>query len=119
MKPEIIVILIFVAIFLIIGGTYFFHGRKIEQEKKKQKSAEQKSEVIEKPIEEEKPAPVGIIKKESIESKEEYDFAPLKEVKTEENKKEQNQKQDIQQEIKNLSPEMKKILMSDLLKPRF
>lgn len=125
MSPDLIVILIFVAIFLIIGGTYFLHGRKIEKNKAKAKQQPKQTEEkakIEESNKDEEPVPVGIIKQEILKSKEEFDMAPLKEPEKpakEVDTKPQTTKQTLPDEIKNLSPEMKKVLMSDLLKPKY
>lgn len=119
---EKLVIILFVAIFLTIILTYFFHGRKLTKKQKAEKKTETKKteEVKIEEKQEQKPVPVGIIKEEKVEKNEVYDLAPLKEkevIKPVEVK--QEKQKTIQQEIKDLSPEMKKVLMSDLLKPKF
>lgn len=123
-KAEIIVVILISLILLFVAITYFFHGRKIEKknkaDKQKAKTEEIKKEEA-KQESEQKPVPVGIIKEEKPKSSElsskDYDLAPFKE---------QPAKQEtiletknLKQEIKDLSPEMKKVLMSDLLKPKF
>lgn len=125
-KAEIIVVVLIGLILLFIGITYFLHGRKIEKkakiEKQKAQKVEEKKEEI-KTEPEQQPVPVGIIKEEKPKNvdnqeKPDYDLAPFKD-KPVENKEQTKDNKNIQEEIKNLSPEMKKVIMSDLLKPKF
>lgn len=125
-KAEIIVIILIGLILLFVGVTYFFHGRKIEKKNKSEKQKSKKEEIKqeEKIQPEQKPVPVGIIKEEkpkpvdaSLNS--EYDLAPFKDKPKETSVDKTNDNKKIQDEIKNLSPEMKKILVSDILKPKF
>lgn len=121
---EILVLIIIGFVLAVILITYLFHGRKLT---KKNKAEKAKPKVIEeKPKEakkeEQKPVAVGIIKENKSKAEEVIidDFAPFKELpKVENNTINEAKKQSIQDEIKNLSPEMKKVIMSDILKPRF
>ncbi|MBE5746535.1 MAG: hypothetical protein E7359_04575 [Clostridiales bacterium] len=122
---EILVLILFAIIFLVIFITYLFHGRKltkkIKVEKEKPKVIEEKPK--EEKIVEQQRVAVGIVREEKkqVEVKEEInieDIAPFKETVIKNENKESN-KQTIQDEIKNLSPEMKKIIMTDILKPKF
>jgi len=117
---EILAIILIAFIVLCIFVTYLFHGRKLTKKQKTEKKKPEVKVVEEKKQEpEQKPVPVGIIKKEKVE-KVEQDFAPFKETpKSEEVKQDKKVEQTIQDEIKSLSPEMKKVIMSDILKPRF
>lgn len=122
---EILVLIIIGFVLAVILITYLFHGRKLT---KKNKAEKVKPKVVEeKPKEEkkeeQKPVAVGIIKENKSKAEEiliENDLAPFKELpKVENNAINEVKKQSIQDEIKNLSPEMKKVIMSDILKPRF
>ena len=124
-KYEILVLILFAVIFTVIFITYLLHGRKLSKKNKAEKT--KPKEVEEKPVkemvEEQKPVAVGIIKEEKPKQEEEVvleEFAPFKEQpKVENSEIKEDKKQTIQDEIKNLSPEMKKVIMSDILKPRF
>lgn len=133
-KFEILSICVVGGLLLFIFIMYAYHSSKInpkqkKDEKPKDAKVENKTDakVDTAPAEpqEEKPVPVGIIRKETIESNNnnvELDVSPLKDG-VEENKKvltkQVDNNQTIQQEIKNLSPQMKSVLLSDILKPRF
>ena len=85
--------------------------------KTEKKEPKPENTVAKKSEPEQKPVPVGIIKEESkVETltsvEPEYDLAPLRE-------KPSTQQEQIKAEVKVLSPEMKKVIMSDLLKPKF
>ncbi|MGN1207889.1 MAG: hypothetical protein ACI4TI_00270 [Christensenellales bacterium] len=123
---EIIVIVLIGLILLFVGVTYLLHGIKIEKKNSQTKKESQKIETKQDAIKsepEQAPVPVGIIKPEKPKQSEqsensELDLAPLKDKPVEKPKENLGAKQ-IQDEIKNLSPEMKKIIMSDILKPKF
>lgn len=122
---ESIVIILIICILLFVGITYFLHGRKVDKKKKDEKKSakpeEKKNEEKVATPPEEKPVPVGIIRqpqpKPEAENQPEYDLAPLKD--KSETKSETQKTQNLKTDIKNLSPEMKKVIMSDLLKPKF
>ena len=118
---EILAIILISSIALVIFVTYMLHGHKLSKKQKGEKKKEVKVVEEQKFEPEQKPVPVGIIKVKK-EEKIEGEFAPFKEIetKTEEIKVQKKSKeQSIGEEIKSLSPEMKKVLMSDILKPRF
>ena len=118
---EILALCIFAFIALSLLFSYLLHGRKVNKKQKLDKKPEVKIVEEKTPEPEQKPVPVGIIKKENV-VKEEDEIAPFKDVskKDEEHKLEKKTKeQSIQDEIKSLSPEMKKVIMSDILKPKF
>lgn len=121
---EILALVFLLVIALTIFVTYLFHGRKLTKKQKSEKKAEVKVVEVKTPESqsEQKPVPVGIIKEKKIE-KVEDEIAPFKEVplKVEEQVKVEKKSKEstIQDEIKSLSPEMKKVIMSDILKPRF
>lgn len=122
---ESIVIILIICILLFVGITYFLHGCKVDKKKKAEKKSakpeEKKTEEKVATPPEEKPVPVGIIRqpqpKPEAENQPEYDLAPLKD--KPESKSETQKTQNLKTDIKNLSPEMKKVIMSDLLKPKF
>ena len=117
-KTEIIVLIIIGGIALSILALYAYHSIKMKPKKAKEdkpKDEEQASKNSS--ITEQKPVAVGIIKEEKPEinadtSIEEYDLAPFKE-------HNDSKQEEIKKEVNSLSPEMKKVLMSDLLKPKF
>ena len=120
---EIIVISAILAVILIIGSIIVFKGIKINKASKPKKTPEKKEEV--KPeVKEEKPLPVGIIREDKVENvNKSNDFAPFREEDKEKeikiDIKNKNSKKSVAQQIKELSPEMKAILMSDIIKPKF
>lgn len=124
---EILVIILFGVILLVLGVTYLLHGIKLTKKNRNDKKAKKdaKKEEKQEPIKEnakteQKPVPVGIIKEEKKEVvKPSLDIAPFKEPVAEQQVSTNEGKKSIQEEIKDLSPEMKKVLMSDLLKPKF
>lgn len=116
---EILAIILIAVIVLVLFVTYMLHGHKLSKKEKKDKKTEVKVMEEKKLEPEQKPVPVGIIKEEKI-VKTENEFAPFKKTEvTEEKKENKTKEQSVGEEIKSLSPEMKKVLMSDLLKPRF
>ncbi len=122
---EILVLVAFGVILLFIGITYYLHSLKIDgKPKKEQSKKEENKQVILDKTTEQKPVPVGIVtpKSEKKESEHiEYDLAPLKDKPSDEKKTENNKltKQSVQTEIKNMNQNTKKIVFSDLLKPKF
>ena len=118
-KFEILTIVLIVAVIALLLINYFLHGRKLSKKQKADKKPKAKVEETKKEpvVEEQKPVPVGIIKKDKIKPAE-NDLAPFKEeIKSEE--KIEKQEKVFQDEFKSLSKDMKKIIMSDILKPRF
>lgn len=121
---EIVAIILIASILLFVLITYLLHGIKVEKKNKKEKVQEKKVEEKPKEVEipEQKPVPVGIIREKNVEAEQgkqpEYDLAPLKD-KPKENPVTQKTEKNLQSDIKNLSPEMKKVIMSDILKPKF
>ena len=121
---EIIVVILIASILLFVLITYLFHGMKIEKNKKKEKKKEPAKEVKTEEIKqpEQKPVPVGIIKEAKSKINEngttEYDLAPLKDKPTL-TPTSSCETKTLSKDIKDLSPEMKKVMMSDLLKPKF
>ncbi len=123
-RPEILVLIGICVIVLFVGITYFFHGRKIEKkarEEKKKAKAELKKAVVENKEPEQKPVPVGIIKQEtkSNDSVEEFEMAPFRDKPQPKVSEKKDGSKDLKEEIKSLSPDMKKVMMTDLLKPKF
>lgn len=116
-KIEIIVVVAISVLFISCLIMYFINAKKIAKKagKTDEKTDSKKDEKVDTvKTAEQKPVPVGIIKPELQEKQtEEYDFAPLKE------HKEQTKTEQVKGEVKNLSPEMKKVIMTDLLKPKF
>lgn len=127
MNTESIVILVIVASFIAcLGAVIIIRGiliNKAEKKAKQPKEDTSKKEKVEEPkIVEEKPLPVGIVKTDTpkVEQKQIDDFAPFRENKEVETVKEEvKQEKSISQQIKDLSPEMKAILFSDVIKPKF
>jgi len=116
---EILAIILISSIALVVFITYLLHGRKLTKKQKSEKKKDVKVLEEQKSEPEQKPVPVGIIKNEKQE-KTDNEIAPFKETVVSENKQEKKTKQQsLGEEIKSLSPEMKKVLMSDILKPRF
>lgn len=123
MSTESVVILIIVSTFIaILGAIIILKGIKINKDAKKESVKEEtkKPEVKEEKRVVEKPLPVGIIKNEptKTETKAVEEFAPLRE-KPVEVKKETKEQKSVSEQIKELSPEMKAILFSDVIKPKF
>lgn len=118
---EILVLCLFAFIVLCFLFNYILHGRKVNTKQKAEKKKEDtKQEEKSAPTIEQKPVPVGIIKEKIV--KAEDNIAPFKEI-VENEEQSTNEKKTkettIQEEIKSLSSEMKKVLISDILKPRF
>lgn len=125
MNTESLVILIIVSTFIfILGIVIILRGiiiNNAEKKASKPKEETNKAEVKEETkIIEEKPLPVGIIKTEpsKVEEKRVEEFAPLREKETIQTEKKETPKS-VSQQIKELSPEMKAILFSDVIKPKF
>lgn len=122
MNTESMIILIVVASFIfLLAMAIFLKGLKIKKsEKKETPKPKEEPKKVEVEKVEEKPLPVGIIKSEITKEgpKVVEDFAPLREKKTATTEKVSETKS-VSQQIKDLSPEMKAILFSDVIKPKF
>lgn len=112
---EIITLIIFIVILLVIGVLYFVNTLKINKKAGKgtKKVDNTHSESENTAVVEQKPVAVGIIQKEGLLKPDECDFAPFRD------QPKQTEKEKIKKEVSNLTPEMKKIIVSDLLKPKF
>ncbi len=116
---EIIVVVVICVALVLYLLLYLFHLSRIKKRnaggEAKPKKEEKASVEENSSTPEQKPVPVGIIKESTLKKKddEEYDLAPLKEpIKT-------DKKEEIKKEVKSLSTDMKKVIMSDILKPKF
>lgn len=120
---EIVILVSIIVFFLGLGILYFIHSKKINSPAKKESKAEEKKDgsgdaVVKEP--EQKPVPVGIIKAEvKPQITEEYDLAPFKDTVEEQKKTTNTDKKTVTEEIKGLSKDAKKVILSDILKPRF
>ena len=112
---ETIVLIICLTLVVIVGGLYFINSKKINKKTKVDtKKTDNPQSNPQKPVEiEQKPVAVGIIQEKAKTKQEDGDFANFRE------KEEISQKEKIKKEVNNLTPEMKKIIVSDLLKPKF
>ena len=113
---EIILLISFIVILLVIGVLYFVNTLKINKKegngtKKDNKTASEPENTA---VAEQKPVAVGIIQEKKCFKQDEVDLAPFREP-----QKEPTEKEKIKKEVSNLTPEMKKIIVSDLLKPKF
>lgn len=111
---EIIILISFVVILLVIGVLYFVNSKKINKKSGKDKDNKTANDSEKPVVVEQKPVSVGIIQEEKHSKPNECEFAPFREQKLELTEKEK-----IKKEVSNLTPEMKKIIVSDLLKPKF
>lgn len=121
-----IVILILVASFIaILGAVIIFKGIKIKRADKKDDSKPKEEKKAEANVEakkvEEKPLPVGILKEEikKPQQKDIEEFAPLREKEVSKIEPKEEKQKSVSEQIKELSPEMKAILLSDVIKPKF
>lgn len=127
MNIESIVVLITVSV--LVGGlglAIFLKGILINRaEKKDDKKIKEEPKNTEEKVEppSENILPVGIIKNENVNNEQKLpveDFAPLREKHSSTNTtNKEKQDKTIAQQIKDLSPEMKAILFSDVIKPKF
>ena len=113
---EIITLISFILILIVIVALYFVNTLKINKKEGKSKGKDDKikTEAENQVIVEQKPVAVGIIEEKKYFKQDESDFAPFRE-----QKPELTEKEKIKKEVSNLTPEMKKIIVSDLLKPKF
>lgn len=120
-KIEIIVLIVIFALLAFIGIFYYIHSLKINPPKEKEKQQENKDKKEEKPLQEQKPVPVGIIKQEikNEDNGQEYDLAPFRETAKEETKPATENSKSVKEELLGLSQDAKKVILSDMLKPRF
>lgn len=126
-KTEIIIVCVVVAFVALLCLMIFFRGlklKKADEASNEKKETEKKDDIIAKPetsVKEEKPLPVGIIREEVKNEDNENDLAPFRESAPKETKTNnvKPENKNIAEQIKELSPEMKAILMSDVIKPKF